>query len=290
MTVKTLRHYHQIGLLEPADVDRQTGYRHYTVEQIPVAQVIRRFRDLDMPLDEVRAVLAAPDVPTRNERIAAHLSRLEAELGRTRRAVASLRGLLVPPAADGADRIELRSVDATPAAAITEIVGAADSVAWLQGALGELYGTLAAQGVAPGGPAGGIYTNELFTHHRGRSTVFVPCVGAVRPTGRVSALLVPAVELAIITYSGPTAEVDRAYGTLAGYVAEHALGVDGPIREHYLVSQRDVPDQSQWRTEIGWPIFQTGGAVPAGQVPGDDGRMVCTQDTDANRSGGDDDR
>ena len=30
MTVKTLRHYHQIGLLEPADVDPHTGYRRYT--------------------------------------------------------------------------------------------------------------------------------------------------------------------------------------------------------------------------------------------------------------------
>ena len=44
LTVKTLRHYHQIGLLEPADVDPHTGYRRYTTDQIPTAQVIRRFR------------------------------------------------------------------------------------------------------------------------------------------------------------------------------------------------------------------------------------------------------
>src|SRR5262249_49490984 len=35
MSVKTLRHYHQIGLLEPAEVDAHTGYRHYGTEQIP---------------------------------------------------------------------------------------------------------------------------------------------------------------------------------------------------------------------------------------------------------------
>ena len=51
LSVKTLRHYHRIGLLEPADVDPDTGYRRYTTEQIPTAQVIRRFRDLDMPLE-----------------------------------------------------------------------------------------------------------------------------------------------------------------------------------------------------------------------------------------------
>jgi DNA-binding transcriptional MerR regulator len=97
MTVKTLRHYHRIGLLEPADVDPHTGYRRYTTEQIPTAQVIRRFRDLDMPLEEIHAVLAAPDLKTRNQRITAHLNRLEDELGRTQQAISSLRDLLALP-------------------------------------------------------------------------------------------------------------------------------------------------------------------------------------------------
>lgn len=59
MTVKALRHYHEIRLLEPADVDPHTGYRHYSAEQIPTTQVVRRFRDLGMPLEEIRTVLAA---------------------------------------------------------------------------------------------------------------------------------------------------------------------------------------------------------------------------------------
>src|ERR1700728_430019 len=77
LTVKTLRHYHETGLFEPAQIDPQTGYRRYTTEQIPVAQIIKRFRDLDMPLNEIRAVLSAPNVQARNDLIAAHLKRLE---------------------------------------------------------------------------------------------------------------------------------------------------------------------------------------------------------------------
>ncbi|MCO5998912.1 MerR family transcriptional regulator [Actinoallomurus rhizosphaericola] len=258
MTVKTLRHYHRIGLLEPAAVDPYTGYRRYTAEQIPTAQVIRRFRDLGMPLEEIQAVLAAPDLRTRNERIGAHLHRLEEELGRTQRAVAGLRDLLGPPPADAPAGIELRDVAAAPAAAISEVVGAEDSVSWLQGALGELYATLTAQGLASDGPAGGVYADELFTHHCGRATVFVPCAGPLRPLGRVVSLVVPAAELAVITHAGPPSEADRAYGTLAAYVTRHALAVDGPIREYYLVGQRDTADTSRWRTEIGWPVFRTG--------------------------------
>jgi DNA-binding transcriptional MerR regulator len=258
MTVKTLRHYHQIGLLEPAEVDQYTGYRRYATGQIPAAQVIRRFRDLGMPLEEIQGVLSAPDLRTRNERISAHLSRLEDDLGRTQSAVASLRDLLTPPSAESAPaHIELRSVPAVPAAAITGTISAEESAAWLQGALGELYATLAATNVPAGGPAGGVYADEVFTRHRGLVTIFVPCAGPVRAMGRVTSALIPATELAVIEHFGPPDDVDRAYGTLASYVARHALAVDGPVREYYVVGQQDTPDASRWRTQIGWPVFLT---------------------------------
>ena len=44
LSVKTLRHYHEVGLLEPSEVDPDNGYRYYSEEQIPLAQVIRRLR------------------------------------------------------------------------------------------------------------------------------------------------------------------------------------------------------------------------------------------------------
>ncbi|MBO2437266.1 MerR family transcriptional regulator [Actinomadura nitritigenes] len=257
MSVKTLRHYHRVGLLEPAHVDPATGYRRYTAEQIPTAQVIRRFRDLGMPLDDIDAVLAAPDVHARNERIVAHLHRLEDDLGRTRRAVAALRDLLAPPPADASANVELRGVPAVRAAAVTGVVDVADMAAWFEGALGELYGTLAAQGVQETGHAGGVFADEVYTRHRGEMTIFVPCAGTVRPMGRVVPHEVPAAELAVITHHGPPAEADRSYGLLAAYVSRHALAVDGPMREYYLVGRRDTPDSSRWRTEIGWPVFQT---------------------------------
>ena len=42
LSVKMLRHYHEIGLLEPADVEVGSGYRRYAAEQIVTAQIIRR--------------------------------------------------------------------------------------------------------------------------------------------------------------------------------------------------------------------------------------------------------
>src|ERR1700682_3190974 len=119
LSIKTLRYYHQVGLLEPAVVDPGSGYRYYGVEQLPTAQIIQRFRDLGMPIDEVKAVLAAPDLDTRNALIAAHLSRLEGELEQTRQAVMSLRNLLEPALAPIS--AEHRMIPATQAVGIQDV-------------------------------------------------------------------------------------------------------------------------------------------------------------------------
>jgi DNA-binding transcriptional MerR regulator/effector-binding domain-containing protein len=254
LSVTTLRHYHQVGLLEPAAVNPDTGYRYYSAGQIPTAQVIRRLRDLEMPVADVKAVLAAPDAPARNALIAAHLGRLEAELAQTRAAVESLRTLLAPPEAAAA--IEHRSVPAAAAAAIGAVVDRADVLAWWQGALGELAAIVKVQGLPATGPAGGVFASELFQHDRGQATVFIPIKGPVRPIGRVAPLVIPAAELAIICHHGSLADADLSYARLGSYATTHEISIDGPLREYYLRGAADTSDEADWRTEIGWPIFR----------------------------------
>jgi DNA-binding transcriptional MerR regulator len=259
LSIKTLRHYHRIGLLEPDHVDPDTGHRRYGTDQLPAAQVIRRLRALEMPLEEIHAVITTSDPEARNQHIAAHLRRLEDTVARTQQAVASLRDLLDPPANATPVAIEHRRVPATPAAAISAAIDVRDATAWYQGALGELHALLAAQKITPTGPGGAIYANDLFTHQHGEATIFVPCHETVRATGRVRALDVPEVDLALTVHTGPhDAELDRAYGAVAAYVTNHALAIEGPIREYYLIGRRETDDEAEWRTEIGWPIFHTG--------------------------------
>jgi effector-binding domain-containing protein len=214
-----------------------------------------------MRLGQIRGVLEAPDIETRNRLITAHLDDLQDGLAETQSAVASLRDLLERPSSPQLPGINHRRGDATPVAAISEVVATADAGVWLQGALGELYATLAAEHTWPSGPPGDVYADELFTDEVGRATVFVPCERELRATGRVMYTVIPPVELATILHSGPHRDIDRAYGALAAHVAEHELGVDGPLREYYLVGMNDTHDATAWRTEIGWPIFVTGGSA-----------------------------
>lgn len=56
--VRTLRFYHEEGLLVPAEVDRETNYRSYDHRNLGLARVIVALRELEFSLDEIREILA----------------------------------------------------------------------------------------------------------------------------------------------------------------------------------------------------------------------------------------
>jgi DNA-binding transcriptional MerR regulator len=85
LSVGALRHYDELDLLRPADIDRFTGYRRYRREQLETARTIARLRDLELPLDEIREVLAMDDPAGQRRRLAAHRARIEARTNRLTR-------------------------------------------------------------------------------------------------------------------------------------------------------------------------------------------------------------
>jgi len=79
-TVRALRHYESQGLLLPARVDRESGYRFYRPEQLPDALRVRLLRALEMPLPEVVEVMRAPDSAASLEKVRAHRARVAARV------------------------------------------------------------------------------------------------------------------------------------------------------------------------------------------------------------------
>ena len=265
LSVKALHHYHDVGVLAPAAIDPHSGYRNYGADQVAAAQVIRRLRDLGMPLDSIRAVLLAPDLAARNREITAHLARMERQLEQTQAAVSGLRALLDGPVPR--PRIEFRTIPTVTALAIAEVVTVADVMAWGDDAMGELAAVLGATGLAQAGSYGALFPGEFFELERSEVTPFVPVErpspglgpGGFGLTGRVRLLEIPGIEAAVAVHDGPAGDIDRTYGALGTVVAERAIGVDGPIREYYP----DGFDAAEpHRTEICWPVFRTARPLP----------------------------
>ena len=241
LSVKALRHYHEVGLLPPAEIDPATGYRRYEAAQVPAAQVIRRLRELGMSLGDVRAVIEAPDVRARNAAIGAHLRRMEGELEQTRATVKSLR-LLLDETAPAPIAISYRIDEPSRALAIRAEIAHDDMFSWLDNAFAELHAAVKQRTAADGA----LFSGELMEDEFGEIVALVP--GAGEAGGRVHALDLPRVEYAVAVHAGPLEEVDRTYAALGTVVAERAIGVQGPLRENYL---------SDDRIEICWPVFQT---------------------------------
>jgi len=58
LSIKALRLYDQLEILQLRHVDPQSGYRYYEPDQLSSARMIRNMRDMDMPLATIRRVLA----------------------------------------------------------------------------------------------------------------------------------------------------------------------------------------------------------------------------------------
>jgi DNA-binding transcriptional MerR regulator len=92
LSQKALRLYDASGLLPPARVDTESGYRYYRLDQVPQGRTIALLRAAGMPLDDIRAFVADPSL----ERLDTFDAALAAELDRRRRILTYLRWSLAP--------------------------------------------------------------------------------------------------------------------------------------------------------------------------------------------------
>lgn len=251
LSVKTLHHYHDIGLLTPDSVDPSSGYRRYATTQVRTAQLILRLRELDLPLPQVREVIDAPDPDSRNRVLSEHLGRMESELVRTRQVVASLRNMLLPT---GGLAVEYRTIPAFPALAIRDHVDRSEIGPWCQASFPALERAIGAAGGVPAGPGGATYGDAFFTEAAGEVMAYIPFDRAV---GGLELAELPAGLFAVGVHAGDLVDFDRTYGALGSHVAERCTSAPGPIREVYVAGPGDTTDPADFRTEVCWPIAAT---------------------------------
>ena len=252
LSVKTLRYYHDVGLIEPAVVDPDSGYRYYQPGQAHSAHLVRRFRDLGLPVADVKAVLAAPDLAARDAILASHLDRMRDQLRQTEAAVDSLRRML--DGGPAATAIEERFLDGGPTVSVAAHLARKDVASWFGNALAGLRATAVAAGLQPAGPAGGLYDDELFTHDAGYARVYLPVLESPALDGTGARWELPAGRFAVALHAGPHRDVDRTYAALGTYAGAHGRDGSGPVRERYLIDPLDFPDSAQWQTEVCWPL------------------------------------
>jgi DNA-binding transcriptional MerR regulator len=255
LTVKALRHYHDVGLLDPARTDPSSGYRYYRPEQVAQARLIRRLRDLDLPVDDVRTVLTAPDEATRNAVMVEHLDRMSRQLEQVQDTVDSLRRLLSGDAAELG--VELRDEPPSLVLAIRGQVDGDSVVSWWLDAFTELHRLLRTTGITRTGPDGAEFPTEYFTEGAAELLAFVPVDRVPVLAGRAEAVARPGGRYAVALHDGPMVDLDGAYSAVGRAVVEQAMAAEGAVVERYLPTGDPLDDPADLlahRTEVCWPV------------------------------------
>lgn len=79
---RTLRVYHQKGILIPSHIDEATGFRYYDLYQCSTLDMIQQLKELGFSLDEIKRIVDANDVEALENSVIEHLSTIETELDR----------------------------------------------------------------------------------------------------------------------------------------------------------------------------------------------------------------
>lgn len=231
LSVKALRLYDAQGLLTPARVDPDSGYRYYRRDQVRTATAIALLRSLDVPLAAIREMLAADDPARLRELLATERERAARELIRRQRALDSLERLMT---AGDLMPYEVRLGEEPPLtlAALTRPVDP-ERIVRDVGAMAAELGRLAARRRwAVDGPWCGLYPLDL--GDRPPVTLGIPLADDRAGGAGVEVLRVAGGPVVTTLHAGSYDELPLAYDALLAWSHERGHRPAGPIRETYL--------------------------------------------------------
>lgn len=243
LSVKQLRHYDELGLLPPAYVDAETGYRYYRRAQARTALSIGLLRSLDVPLVVVGEVLAGTTGALDGVR-----DTLEAELARRRRTLAALERVM----SDGLPATPVRVVR-EPARRVAVVRMAAAGSGDVSRATSAAIAHLMAAAGRPGGLGGADAARPpqligLFPVQLGEP-IEVAVTLALAPAPHAAEPCPPGVALEVLaggafasaTHVGPYDQISLTAHAVLAWCAERGHPMRGPIREVYVSDPATTP-------------------------------------------------
>jgi DNA-binding transcriptional MerR regulator len=244
VTVQTLRHYDDLGLLSPVEVDPLSGYRYYILDQLPQLHRILAFKDLGFSLEQV-ACLLEDNLPPDDLRGMLRLKHNELRqqvdegLNRLERLEARLRLI------EQEDHQPDYEVVVKPVGPlrIASVRGAIASY-WDEGPLwGKLFRQLNQTGIKASEPYLSLYHSAEPDIDVEACAPLSPNVGTVQD---ISIRTLPAVEhMASTIHRGSFSGLAGAYAALLKWVDLNGYHIDGPDRSIYL----RLPEDGQSRQD-----------------------------------------
>ena len=257
VSVRMLRHYDEVGLLAPSEVDPMTGYRYYSPRQFELFNTIRYLRALDMPLGEIADFLHGREVDRIGEKLCrqkAIVAEKQRELARIERKIdaqlqrlhdaqsaapGSIEVVRVPPCRIFWTENHLAVQNTDDAELSTSRLAAAQTEATIF--LGKVGFSISEEHLR----------EKRYDRYDG---AFLLLDEADRFDGAFLAL--PETLCVRVRFHGHHLQSPEQYRRLERFMAEHRLRLSGFSREITLIDQGFTRDTEKFVTEICIPVTE----------------------------------
>jgi DNA-binding transcriptional MerR regulator len=243
---RMLRHYDKLGLFKPSSTDEWTGYRTYTIEQLPRLHRIIALKDLGLSLEQIGRLLGE-DKELPLAQLEGMLRMREADLAQELQAkhsqLASVKARLRQLETEGEPspyEVIVKPIPAQPVASIRQVVPSVqemDTYCFLL--YQQLYQELQERKIRPLHPEITLYHNEEYEERdldiETAVAIAPEALDQIDPGSLLLARELPAADLAAaLIYQGSFNEILPAVLALLTYVGTHTHVTAGPLREIHL--------------------------------------------------------
>ena len=257
VTVKALRFYEEQGLLIPALIHPETGYRYYTLSQMAVLHQITALKQAGFTLEEIARVNAGAD---EEAVLLKKKAELLAKISELTRQIAVVDGYLSKRKNALSSPVLVKTIPETTVAAMKIRIESYDCLFDRMPEMGVLMEKVGCECAIPEY----CFTNYLEPGYKDEDVLVEICesvVAAKEETGGLYFRTLPQIQAACIFHKGSYRSFAQSYETVLKYIEENGYELAGEIRESYIDGVWNQVDESQWLSEIQVPVRRKSRAV-----------------------------
>ena len=253
VTVKTLRFYEEQGLLPPALIHPENGYRYYTLSQMAVLHQITALKLAGFTLEEITHINSGAD---EEAVLLKKKSELLSKIADLTRQIAVVDGYLSGKKAGLSAPVLVKTIPETTVAYMRIRLESYDDLFDRMpemGALMEKAGCICARPEY-------CFTNYLEPGYKASDILVDICesvVEARKVTGDLQFKTLPSIRAACVFHKGSYCTFSESYEMVLRYTEENGYEIAGDIRESYIDGVWNKDDESEWLSEIQIPIRKT---------------------------------
>ena len=254
VSIRMLRHYDDIGLLKPAEIDDFTGYRYYREDQLFTAGRIASLKDMGFPLSDIIKILDSYDD---KEKMDAFLSERQKELAKLSEET-EYKLMLLDSARKRLRKEQNMSFDVTVktiperyAATVQMVVPHYEDEGMLWGVMmGECKNLIPDDSCL----AAAEFLDDEFKEENVEIVAWMTVKGKYDDTEHVKFKTLPAVKVASCIIKGSYDQMGEAYATVVSWIKANGYKMNGHMFNIYHVSPAQTQNPDEYVTEACFPV------------------------------------